>query len=222
MILDDILGETKHWVASCRERVPVAELERQSAATPPARSLAAAIRGARGIGCIAEFKRRSPSKGWIFQKADVADVPILRKDFLVDRYQVVEARAAGADAVLLIVAALTDEELRLLLDETHRFGMEALVETHDSDEVARALAAGARIVGVNHRDLRTFTMNMNLAAEMRPLIPADRVVVGESGIRTAEDVVRLKAAGIDAILVGETLMTAKDPAAELRQLLGRV
>jgi indole-3-glycerol phosphate synthase len=258
MILDDILEETKHWVASCRERVPVAELERQAAATPPPRSLAAALRGARGMGCIAEFKRRSPSKGWILQKADVAqvvpayaaagatavsvltdtpffggslddlrkaraavDLPILRKDFLVDRYQVVEARAAGADAVLLIVAALTDEDLRELLDETHRFGMDALVETHDRGEVARALAAHARIIGVNHRDLRTFTMNVNLAAEMRPLIPADCLVVGESGIRTAEDVVRLKAAGIDAILVGETLMTAKDPAAELRQLLGR-
>lgn len=258
MILDDILEETKHWVASCRERVPVADLERQAAANPPARSLAAAIRAARGMACIAEFKRRSPSKGWICQKADVTqiapayaaagasaisvltdtpffggslddlrkarggvNVPILRKDFLVDHYQVVEARAAGADAVLLIVAALSDEELRGLLEETHRLGMEALVETHDAEEVARAVATGARVIGVNHRDLRTFTMNMNLAAEMRPFIPADRAVVAESGIRTTEDVARLRAAGINAILVGETFMSAQDPSEALRQLLGR-
>jgi indole-3-glycerol phosphate synthase len=98
--------------------------------------------------------------------------------------------------------------------------MEALVETHDRDEVERAVAAGARIVGVNHRDLRTFAMNMDLAVTMRPLIPGDRLVVAESGIRNAADVAKLRAAGIDAILVGETLMAASDPAAVLRELLG--
>jgi indole-3-glycerol phosphate synthase len=147
-------------------------------------------------------------------------LPILRKDFLVDPYQVAEARAAGADAVLLIVAALSDRDLNLLLAETERWGMEALVETHDADEVARAVAAGANIVGVNHRNLGTFEMNMDLAARMRPLIPPDRLVVAESGIKTADDVRRLRAAGIDAILVGESLMQSPDPAAALRALVG--
>jgi indole-3-glycerol phosphate synthase len=148
-------------------------------------------------------------------------LPILRKDFIIDAYQVAEARAAGADAVLLIVAALRDEDLRELLVETERWGMEALVETHDPDEVARAVAAGARIIGVNHRDLRTFEMNMELATAMRPLIPSDRLVVAESGIRTAADVQRLRAAGVDAILVGESLMQSPDPAIALRALLGK-
>jgi indole-3-glycerol phosphate synthase len=148
------------------------------------------------------------------------DLPILRKDFLVDPYQVAEARAAGADAVLLIVAALSDENLRSLLVQTQRWGMQALVETHDAGEVARAVAAGAEIVGINHRDLGTFEMNMDLAARLRPSIPADRVVVAESGIKNADDVRRLRAAGIDAILVGESLMQAPDPAAALRALLG--
>jgi indole-3-glycerol phosphate synthase len=237
--------------------VPHAEIEQQAAATAPARGLAQSLRAAQGMACIAEFKRRSPSRGWIQREADVASVarayaaasasgmsvltdtpffggslddlrraraavglPILRKDFLVDPYQVAEARAAGADAVLLIVAALSDRDLRLLLAETERWGMEALVETHDADEVARAVAAGANIVGVNHRDLGTFEMNMDLAARMRPLIPPDRLVVAESGIKTAEDVRRLRAAGIDAILVGETLMQAPDAAAALRALVG--
>jgi indole-3-glycerol phosphate synthase len=257
MILDDILAETRRTVAACRLRVPLTELEGLAAAAAPARSLAQSIRSAKGMACIAEFKRRSPSRGWIHRDADVLAVarayagggaaamsvltdtpffggslddlrtarpalglPILRKDFLVDSYQVVEARAAGADAVLLIVAALSERELGLLLAETGRWGMEALVETHDADEVARAVKVGAKIIGVNHRDLRTFEMNMELAAKMRALIPADRVVVAESGIKTADDVRRLRRAGIDAILVGETLMQAADPAAALRALVG--
>jgi indole-3-glycerol phosphate synthase len=147
-------------------------------------------------------------------------MPILRKDFIVDPYQVIEARAAGADALLLIVAALRGSELPALLAATERWGMEALVEAHDPDEVGRAVASGAKLIGVNHRDLRTFEMNMGLATAMRPLIPADRVVIAESGIRTADDVRGLRAAGVDAILVGETLMQAPDAVEVLRALLG--
>jgi indole-3-glycerol phosphate synthase len=257
MILDEILAETRCTVGYCRFRLPLADVEKQAAASPPPRSLGQAIRSAKGMACIAEFKRRSPSKDWIHRDANVCAVlpiyeaagataasvltdtpffggsiddlrqaravtrlPLLRKDFLIDPYQVVEARAAGADAVLLIVAALRDQDLRWLLAETERWGMEALVETHDADEVARAVDAGARIIGVNHRDLRTFAMNMDLAAAMRPLISPDRLVVGESGIRSAEDVRMLRAAGVDAILVGEALMLAPDPKAALRELLG--
>ncbi|HEY5284878.1 MAG TPA: indole-3-glycerol phosphate synthase TrpC [Polyangia bacterium] len=256
MILDDILAETKRTVGYCRFRLPLYDLEKQAETSRPPCSLSESLRSAKGMTCIAEFKRRSPSKGWIHRDADVSSVvsmyeaagaaaasvltdtpffggslddlrraratarlPLLRKDFIVDPYQVVEARAAGADAVLLIVAALRDEDLRGLLAETARWGLEALVETHDADEVDRAVAAGARIIGVNHRDLRTFDLNMDLAVTMRPLIPDDRVVVAESGIRDAADVRRLRAAGIDAILVGETLMRAPNPAAALRELV---
>jgi indole-3-glycerol phosphate synthase len=257
MILDDILAETRRTVAARQARVPLGQVEAQAGAAPAPRSLSRAIRAARGMACIAEFKRKSPSKGWIAREADVATVarsyaaagatgmsvltdepffggslddlrraratvelPLLRKDFVVDAYQVAEARAAGADVVLLIVAALSDAELGGLLAEVGRWGMEALVETHDAEEVGRAVAAGARIIGVNHRDLKTFTMNMGLAIEMRPLIPDDRLVVAESGIKTLADVERLRAAGIEAILVGETLMQAPDAAVALRALVG--
>lgn len=146
-------------------------------------------------------------------------VPLLRKDFTVDRYQVIEARAAGADAVLLIVSALRDVELAALLEEAARWGLDALVETHDEIEVDRALALGARVIGVNHRDLRTFKMDMTLAERLRARVPSDRVVVAESGIRTAEDVRRMRSAGVDAVLVGENLMRAADPGDGLRALL---
>jgi len=257
MILDEILDETKRTVGYHRVRVPLADLEKQAAAVGAPRSLGRALRSATGMACIAEFKRRSPSKGWIHRDADpisvaaayeaagaagmsvltdtpffggsledlrkarsTARLPILRKDFIIDPYQVIEARAAGADAVLLIVAALRDQDLRELLAETELWGMEALVETHDEAEVMRAVQAGARIIGINHRDLRTFTMNMDLAIQMRPKIPADRLVVAESGIHTPADIERLRQAGIQAVLVGESLMRADDPAAALRALLG--
>ncbi|HVV86006.1 MAG TPA: indole-3-glycerol phosphate synthase TrpC, partial [Kofleriaceae bacterium] len=147
------------------------------------------------------------------------ELPLLRKDFLIDRYQVLEARAAGADAVLLIVGALDDA----LLAELHAFatqlGMDALVEVHDRAECERALAIGARLVGVNHRDLRTFTIDLGLTAALAPLVPAGTVLVAESGIRTPADVARVVEAGADAILVGESLMRAASPGQALRALL---
>jgi len=148
-----------------------------------------------------------------------SSLPLLRKDFVLDAYQLHEALAAGADAVLLIVAALGDPELAALLAATREVGLDALVEAHDEAEVARAVAAGASIVGINNRDLKTFTVDRGLAARMRPRVPPDRVIVAESGIRDAADVARLRAAGVDAILVGETLMRAPDPAAALRALI---
>jgi indole-3-glycerol phosphate synthase len=148
------------------------------------------------------------------------EIPILRKDFIIDPYQVVEARGAGADAVLLIVSALRQDDLVGLLAEVRRLGMEALVETHDRAEVERALAADARVIGVNHRDLRTFEMDMTLSASMRPLIPAHRLLVAESGIRGADDGCRMRAVGVDAVLVGESLMCESDPGSALCKLLG--
>ena len=136
-------------------------------------------------------------------------VPVLRKDFIFDPYQVWEARVAGADAILLIVAVLGERDLRDLLAETRRLGMEALVEVHNEQELARALTAGARIIGINNRDLRTFTVDLGVTERLRPLVPPDIVVVSESGIHTPEDVKRLAALGVDAILVGEAFVRAK-------------
>ena len=147
-------------------------------------------------------------------------LPALRKEFIIDEYQIAESRALGADAILLIVAALDDKMLARMLSLARGFKMDALVEAHDAGEVARAVAAGAQIIGINNRDLRTFNVDRELAIRLRSSIPPDRIVVAESGIRDAADVARLRDAGVDAILVGETLMRAPDPAAALRGLLG--
>jgi indole-3-glycerol phosphate synthase len=151
-------------------------------------------------------------------RANVA-LPVLRKDFVVDPWQVWEARAAGADAVLLIVAALDQAQLRELLALVRESGMDALVETHDGDELARALDAGADLVGVNSRDLRTLAVSLETALGLGPRIPDDVVAVAESGIRSGQDVRALRAAGFDAFLVGEQLMSADEPGAALRRLL---
>jgi indole-3-glycerol phosphate synthase len=146
-------------------------------------------------------------------------LPVLRKDFVLDPWQVWEARAAGADAVLLIVAALTDTELRGLLGVAREAGLDTLVEVHDRSELDRALAAGARIVGVNSRDLKTLAVSLQTALSLAPAIPDDVVAVAESGIRTSADLRRLGDAGFDAFLVGERLMAAPDPGEALRQLI---
>ncbi len=134
--------------------------------------------------------------------------PFLRKDFVFDPYQVVEARAAGASAVLLIVAALEPPVLRRLIEEARAWGLTPLVEVHDEEEVAQALDAGATVVGINNRDLRTFHVDLRTTERLRTLIPEDIIVVSESGIHTPEDVRRLRDMGVDAILVGEALVKA--------------
>lgn len=146
--------------------------------------------------------------------------PVLRKDFIVDDYQIVEARAAGADAVLLIVAALEDSRLIALQAFAARLGMDALVEVHDAQEMVRAADAGARIIGINNRDLRTFHVDLGISETLVPAAPVDTVVVAESGIRNRRDVERLVAAGVDAILVGESLILSDDRAAAIRTLVG--
>lgn len=147
--------------------------------------------------------------------------PTLRKDFLLDRYQVAEARAAGADAILLIVAMLDDATLRDLHAAARDWGMAALVEVHSEAETARALAAGATIVGINNRNLHSFRVDLTTTERLAPQIPQGVAIVGESGIGTADDVRRLAAAGVDAILVGESLVKAPDRGAAIRALLGR-
>jgi indole-3-glycerol phosphate synthase len=145
--------------------------------------------------------------------------PVLRKDFILDRYQLLEARAAGADAVLLIAECLEGDELPRLLRQTHELGMQALVELYDAANLPRVLDSGALLIGVNNRDLRSFVTRLEHTLELAARVPADRCLVSESGIRTRQDVLRLQAAGVRAVLVGETLMRAPDIGTKLDELI---
>lgn len=144
--------------------------------------------------------------------------PLLRKDFIFDPYQVYEARAYGADALLLIVAILTATNLQELLSLSRRLGMECLVEVHDKAELEIALQSGAKIIGINNRDLRTFKTDINVTSRLKQLIPADKIVVSESGIQTREDIKLMKRLGVNAVLIGEALMSAPDIKRKIREL----
>lgn len=146
--------------------------------------------------------------------------PVLRKDFILDRYQLLEARAAGADAVLLIAEILPGDQLARLLAQTRELGMQALVELYERDNLPRVLDSGARLIGVNNRDLRSFVTRLEHTLEIAPLLPADCCLVSESGIRTRADMQRLEAGGVKAVLIGETFMRAADIGAKMRELRG--
>ena len=187
----------------------------------PARLAASYERG--GAAAISVLTHRAGFGGAVDHLDAVREatsLPILRKDFITEPYQVVEARAHGADAVLLIVAALTRDLLADLLNKAKDQGLAALVEVHDEEEARVAVKAGARVIGVNHRDLRTFDVDLALTERLRPLIPHDRVLVAESGIKRRADARRMREAGADAILAGEVLMRATDPAAVISELRG--
>ena len=238
-------------IAKKRERV------REVKARARPHAFRAALRSD-GINVIAEFKRRSPSKGMIREGAnpiDIArayqaggavamsvlteedyfdgsladlmqvkatvDLPVLRKDFVVEEYQIYESAAAGADAILLIVAALDDDLLarlrRLAEDELQ---IDALVEVHTSEEMKRAAACGAKLIGVNNRDLRTFEVSLDTSLRLAREAPADALLISESGLNNAADLQRLYEAGYRGFLIGETLMRADDPAGALRSFRG--
>lgn len=256
--LDRILAATRARLSESRRHRSLGDLEGDARAQPSPRDFAGALQ-AEGISLIAEFKRRSPSKGVIradatpartarayerggaralsvltepeFFSGSLADLPAargvtalpaLRKDFVIDAYQVVEARAAGADAVLLIAAALGDPGRYADLAAAARdYGLAALVEVHDEWELDAAFAVEPAIVGVNQRDLKTFAVDTRLAIRLRARVPEGVIVVAESGIATRADVEALEEAEIDAVLVGESLMRAADPAAATAALLGR-
>lgn len=211
-----------------------------------------------GINIIAEFKRRSPSKGMIREGANPIDIarayeaggavamsvlteedyfagslddlrqvksavelPVLRKDFIVDEYQVYESVVAGADAILLIVAALDDESLsRLRSLAEDELGLDALVEVHTSDEMKRAVACGGKLIGVNNRDLRTFEVSLETSLGLAREASADAVLISESGLKSRDDLQRLHDAGYRGFLIGETLMRAEDPEQTLRSFRG--
>jgi indole-3-glycerol phosphate synthase len=145
--------------------------------------------------------------------------PLLRKDFIHDKYQVYESRACQADSLLLIVAILSKQRLSELLELSHRLGMECLVEVHNEAEIGIAVDSGARIIGINNRDLNTFTVDINTTVRLKPLIPLDRIVVSESGISNRGDIERLKNRGVDAVLIGEALISSPDIPAKMKELL---
>lgn len=258
-ILSEIIARKRERLDAASELVPLAQIQRvagevRNDAAPHA--LSNALRGDR-VHVIAEFKRRSPSKGIIRPDADLVQIvrayeaggataisvlteedyfsgslddlqvvkatvglPVLRKDFVFDEYQVYESAAAGADAILLIVAALDDRLLfrlrRLAEDE---LGLNALVEVHTRDEMRRAVACGANLIGVNNRDLRTFEVSLETSVSLAREAPGDVLLVSESGLHNREDIQRLQSAGYHGFLIGETLMRAQNPQEALQNVL---
>jgi indole-3-glycerol phosphate synthase len=259
-VLSEIIATKRKRVARAKELVGLYVLRDQAVAKRSS-SKPHALRTALendGINIIAEFKRRSPSKGVIRENADLSSIvrsyqaggavalsvlteedyfdgsladlieawelvslPVLRKDFVFDEYQVYESAVAGADAVLLIVAVLDDRQLeslrRVAEDE---LGMDALVEVHDAQEMDRAASLGATLIGVNNRNLRTFEVSVETSLALAPLAPSEALLVSESGLRESADLRRLKEQGFSGFLIGESLMRAHDPGAALRDLRG--
>lgn len=249
-VLDGIVARTAVELERRRRRVPLATLERDVKPSP--RSLSEALR-AEGVGLIAEFKPRSPSRGEIRPGARPAQIvpiydryasamsvlvdrphfgggydvlaearalterPILAKGFFVSRYQVVEARAAGADAVLLMASVLDDDVLVALYEDARALGMEALVEVHDDDELERVLALDVAIVGVNARDLSTLQIDLEAMLRRLDRVPAERVRVAESGVSEAQQVAGL-CGRADAVLMGTALMAAPNVEEKIREL----
>jgi len=175
--------------------------------------------GAAALSVLTDQKYFQGRLEYLEQVRAVVGIPVLRKDFIIDPYQVVEARAAGADAVLLIAEILTDAELVSLREQAERLGMTALVELYEPTNLPRVLDSGATLVGINNRNLHTFETSLERTLFLGPMVPSDRLLVSESGIRTRQDVAAVRAAGAKAILVGETLMRAEDPAAAFAELL---
>jgi indole-3-glycerol phosphate synthase len=176
-----------------------------------------------GAACISVLTDEPFFQGhltYLEQVRAAVPVPLLRKDFLLERYQLLEARLAGADAVLLIAEILDQPTLTRLLREAAELGLQALVELYDADNLPRVLDSGAGLIGINNRDLRTFVTRLEHTLDLAPRVPSDRCLVSESGIRSHADIVRLRAAGVRAVLVGETLMRAGDIGAQLDLLRG--
>ena len=174
--------------------------------------------GAAAISCLTEPRFFLGSDEYLRQVRAAVQPPILRKDFTVDEYQIYEAKCLGADAVLLICSLLSQGQLAEYLCQAHELGLSALVEAHDADEVGSALAAGAAIIGVNNRNLKDFSVNPLNSLRLREQIPAEKLFVAESGIAKASDCAGLKAAGVQAVLVGEALMRSPNPAAMIKEM----
>ncbi|MGI4832871.1 MAG: indole-3-glycerol phosphate synthase TrpC [Janthinobacterium lividum] len=256
-ILDKIIAEKRQEVGRRQVETPATALRAQPGFARPVLSARAALTAAGSSGIIAEFKRRSPSKGVINGLADVgattagyaaagaavlsvltdepffggkpADLqaaraacpatPILRKDFTISEYQLLEARAWGADVVLLIASCLTPTEVRQLSEAAQALGLEVLLEVHDEHELTGHLCPTVDLVGVNNRNLATFATDVATSTRLAPLIPSRFVKVAESGLQHARTIRQLRAAGYQGFLMGETFMKTSDPAAALGQLV---
>jgi indole-3-glycerol phosphate synthase len=175
--------------------------------------------GASAISVLTDEKYFKGKLSYLKSIRENVDTPLLRKDFIVDPYQVYEARIYGADALLLIVAALDQDSLTGLLELTHSLRMNAIIEVHDAEELERALDAGARIIGINNRDLRTFNVDLNVSVNLSRKIPEGKIVIAESGIGSIEDIDNLRAQGVHVFLIGETFMKAPDPGEKLKELI---
>lgn len=187
---------------------------------PAALASAYAAGGATAISVLTEERRFSGSLADLDAVRATVRIPVLRKDFMVEPYQLLEARAHGADLILLIVAALSDIQLIAMREQAQRLGMTALVEVHDAEETRRAVATGARVIGVNARNLKTLEVDPSAFARLRPLIPDEAVAVAESGIRGVADVKGYAAEGARAVLVGEALVIGGDPAGAVASFAG--
>ena len=237
-VLGEIIEGVRADLAERQAQVSLDEIKAKAQAQTSAKDGVRALRG-EGVAVIAEVKRSSPSKGALagdYERGGASvisvlterrrfggslqdlkevrgqvDIPILRKDFIVTSYQLWEARAFGADLVLLIAAALDQEALVSLVERAESIGLTPLIEVHDEEEVARAVDAGAKIIGVNARDLRTLEVDRTTFARLAPLIPANVVRVAESGVRGPHDLIAYANSGADAVLVGESLVTGKNP-----------
>lgn len=207
-----------HIIAELKKASPSKGVIRQDF-DPAALAMELDAAGAAALSVLAEPHRFLGSEDNVRIARSVSDLPILFKDFVTTEYQVLRARACGADAVLLIAAILDDARLSSMLRCVHRHGMAALVETHTEEEVDRAVRIGARVIGVNCRDLRTFRTDATIAAGLIARIPSSVVRIAESGIRSADDVHALRKAGADGFLVGETLMREQFPGNKLKELM---
>jgi indole-3-glycerol phosphate synthase len=207
-------------IAECKKASPSKGLLRPEY-DPAQLARTYAENGAAALSVLTDEKFFQGALNDLSKAREAAGLPALRKDFIVDGYQVYEARAAGADAVLLIVAALHLDQLRKLHQLIDELGMTALVEVHDEAEVETASQIAPKLLGVNNRNLHDFTVDLQMTVRLRKCIPANITLVAESGIHTADDVARVRDMGVDAILVGEALVTASDVGAKVRELVTR-
>lgn len=213
-------SEPPALIAEIKKASPSGGILREDIA-PEAIAKAYEENGAAAISVLTEGTYFLGSLEHLSLARSAVSLPVMQKDFILDEYQLYEGRVAGADAVLLIVAALQPDELRYLLSVAWGLGMAAFVEVHNEEEIRVAVDSGARLIGINNRDLHVFRTDLGVTLRLMPLVPSDRLVISESGIKTRRDVLKLKEAGVAGILVGESIMRTPDVGAKVRELLGR-